>query len=54
MAGLGAKVIQRTELTVVKIDNLKEFVGRVYEAAESAPGSTISSGKDNGTATGTA
>ncbi|MFG2489392.1 Hachiman antiphage defense system protein HamA [Streptomyces virginiae] len=50
VVGLGAKVIQRTELTVVKIDDLKEFVGRVYDAAETAPGSTTSSGKDNGTA----
>ncbi|MFD7900589.1 Hachiman antiphage defense system protein HamA [Streptomyces sp. NPDC059743] len=54
VAGLGAKVTQRTELTVVKIDDLKEFVGRVYEAAETAPGSTTSRGTDNGTAAGTA
>ncbi|MFE4263403.1 Hachiman antiphage defense system protein HamA [Streptomyces sp. NPDC056883] len=50
VTGLGAKVTQRTELTVVKIDDLKDFVGRVYDAAETAPGSTTSSGTDNGTA----
>ncbi|MFC8728201.1 Hachiman antiphage defense system protein HamA [Streptomyces bacillaris] len=50
VAGLGAMVTQRTELTVVAIDDLKEFVGRVYDAAETAPGTTTSRGKDNGTA----
>ncbi|MFZ3491791.1 hypothetical protein ACODT5_00870 [Streptomyces sp. 5.8] len=50
VAGLGAKVTQRTELTVVKIEALREFIGRVYDAAETAPGSTTSSGKGNGTA----
>ncbi|MEU2510013.1 Hachiman antiphage defense system protein HamA [Streptomyces sp. NPDC007863] len=53
VAGLSMKVTERTELTVVKIDDLKEFVGRVYEAAETAP-STTSSGTDDGTAAGTA
>ncbi|MEU2075533.1 hypothetical protein [Streptomyces sp. NPDC013489] len=35
---LAAKVTEPTELTVVKIDNLQEFVARVYQAAEQAVG----------------
>ncbi|MEU3907938.1 Hachiman antiphage defense system protein HamA [Streptomyces goshikiensis] len=50
VAGLGAKVTQRTELTVVKIEGLRDFIGRVYDAAVAAPGSTSGGAKDNGTA----
>ncbi|MFJ8763157.1 hypothetical protein [Streptomyces cyaneofuscatus] len=50
VAGLSAKVTEHTELTVVKIDDLKEFIGQVYDAAETAPGNTTSRSTDNGTA----
>ncbi|MEV7427758.1 Hachiman antiphage defense system protein HamA [Streptomyces sp. NPDC091212] len=50
VAGLSTKVTERTELTVVKIDDLKEFIGQVYDAAETAPGNTTSRSTDNGTA----
>ncbi|MEU9074525.1 hypothetical protein AB0D22_07560 [Kitasatospora sp. NPDC048538] len=43
---LDALVTVRTRLTVVKVDALQDFVARVYDAAEAAPGSTTRS--DNG------
>lgn len=35
---LAQKVTEPTELTVVKIDELRSFIGEIYAAAESAPG----------------
>nr|BEK71549.1 hypothetical protein KPHV_87760 [Kitasatospora purpeofusca] len=48
--GLDALVTERTELTVVAIDNLRDFVARVYDAAEQAPGRAADRSTGSGTA----
>lgn len=44
---LAQKVTERTELTVVKVLDLQEFIARVYKAAEAGPlGRREETGKD--------
>jgi len=50
VTGLDAKVTKPTELTVVKIPDLREFISRVYDAAETAPGTTTKPTSTSGTA----
>ncbi|MFI1177627.1 Hachiman antiphage defense system protein HamA [Streptomyces melanogenes] len=47
---LAAKVSQPTELTVVKIDGLQDFVARVYKAAEADPARGAQQGEKGGSA----